>query len=178
MRSPTGDTVDVMTDLPFRHSCRGIVAANERILLVEHRIPGGSVWVGPGGGVEAGEGLIDALARELYEETGLQITEEHAPQLVWIQTVEFPDMRAEGYAGVVNHYFLIDVEHFVPESGVDVGAAGHPESEGILDQRWWAIAEIEAAHGSEVLFSPRDLPCLLRKLLRDGPPSSALAIGL
>jgi hypothetical protein len=30
----------------------------------------------------------------------------------------------------------------------------------------------------EALFSPRALPRLLHRLLRDGPPSSAIAIGL
>jgi 8-oxo-dGTP pyrophosphatase MutT (NUDIX family) len=168
-----------VTDLPFRHSCRGLLVADERILLAEHRIRGGgSVWVGPGGGVEAGESLLDALTRELHEETGLHIAEEHAPQLVWVQTVELPEMRVHGFAGVINHYFLIDVEHFAPVSGVGVGAVGHPESEGILDQRWWTTSEIEAAHSAGVLFSPRDLPRRLCMLLRDGPPSSAIAIGL
>jgi 8-oxo-dGTP pyrophosphatase MutT (NUDIX family) len=168
-----------MTALPFRRSCRGLLVSDGRILLFQHSIRGGSsVWVGPGGGVEAGESLIDALTRELHEETGLQITEEHAPQLVWVQTAEFSEMRVHGYAGVINHYFLIDVEPFAPASGIGVGAAGHPKNEGILDQRWWTISEIEAAHSAGVLFSPRDLPRRLRTLFFDGPPSSAIPIGL
>jgi ADP-ribose pyrophosphatase YjhB (NUDIX family) len=142
-----------VSDLPFRHSCRGLLVADERILLAERQIHGdSSVWVGPGGGMEAGESLLGALTRELYEETGLHFTEEHAPQLVWIQTVEFPEMRVYGYAGVVDHYVLIDVEQFAPVSGVGVGAAGDPEGEGILDHRWWTISEIEAAQcGGAVL---------------------------
>jgi 8-oxo-dGTP pyrophosphatase MutT (NUDIX family) len=165
-------------DLPFRHSCRGLLVAGDRILLAEHRIRGGSVWVGPGGGVEAGESLLDALIRELHEETGLQVTAAYAPQLVWVQTVEFPDMRAQGYAGVINHFFLIHVDVFVPASGVGVAAAGHPQGEGILDQRWWTTSEIEAAHNTGVLFSPRDLARLLHRLLHDGPPPVAITIGL
>jgi 8-oxo-dGTP pyrophosphatase MutT (NUDIX family) len=167
-----------MPDLPFRHSCRGLLVAGDRILLAEHRIRGGTVWVGPGGGVEAGESLLDALVRELHEETSLRITAAHTPQLVWVQTVEFPEMHAYGYAGVINHFFLIHVDVFDPVGGLAVGAAGHPEREGILSQRWWTPSDIDNAHNTGVLFSPRRLPRLLRTLLCDGPPAVATEIGL
>lgn len=168
-----------MSDLPFRQSCRGLVLAGERILLAEHRIGStGTVWVGPGGGVEAGESHLEALARELHEETGLVVTADHVPQLVWVQTAVFPDMRADGYQGVVNHYFLLGVDQFEPASGVAAGAAGHPEREGIVHLRWWTLGEIEAARGAGVRFSPRALPDLLGPLLRDGAPPSPIAIGL
>jgi 8-oxo-dGTP pyrophosphatase MutT (NUDIX family) len=172
-------TSSSMSDLPFRVSCRGLLLAGERILLAEHRIgSAGTVWVGPGGGMEAGESHHDALARELHEETGLIVTDDHVPQPVWIQTAVLPPMRSDGYEGVVNHYFLIRVDHFEPASGVTAGAAGHPEREGIVHLRWWTLAEIEAAHGTGVRFSPRALPDLLGQLLRDGVPPSPVAIGL
>ena len=128
--------------------------------------------------MEAGESHHDALARELHEETGLIVTDDHVPQPVWIQTAVLPAMRSDGYEGVVNHYFLIRVDHFEPASGVTAGAAGHPEREGIVHLRWWTLAEIEAAHGTGVRFSPRALPDLLGQLLRDGVPPSPVAIGL
>ena len=168
-----------MSDLPFRQSSRGLVLAGERILLAEHRIgAAGTVWVGPGGGMEAGESRLEALARELHEEIGLVVTADHVPQPVWTQTAVFPEMRADGYQGVVNHYFLIHVDHFEPATGAAVGAAGHPEREGIVDLRWWTLAEIEAARGTGVRFSPRALPDLLRSLLQGGAPQSPIAIGL
>ena len=168
-----------MSDLPFRQSCRGLVLAGERILLAEHEIgSAGTVWVSPGGVIEAGESRLEALARELREETGLVVTADHVPQPVWTQTAVFPEMRADGYQGVVNHYFLIHVDHFEPASGVAVGAAGHPEREGIVDLRWWTLAKIEAARGTGVRFSPRTLPDLLRPLLHDGAPQSPISIGL
>jgi 8-oxo-dGTP diphosphatase len=42
-----------------------------RILLCRHEKGRGEVWLLPGGGVHAGESLLDALQRELWEETGL-----------------------------------------------------------------------------------------------------------
>jgi ADP-ribose pyrophosphatase YjhB (NUDIX family) len=44
---------------------------NDRILLCRHEKPGKEYWLLPGGGVNAGESLVDALARELIEEVGL-----------------------------------------------------------------------------------------------------------
>jgi 8-oxo-dGTP diphosphatase len=41
------------------------------ILLVRQEKPGREYWLLPGGGVNAGESLVDALRRELEEEVGL-----------------------------------------------------------------------------------------------------------
>ena len=44
----------------------------ERILLCRHEKGGKEVWLLPGGGVEAGESLVEALHRELREEVGIE----------------------------------------------------------------------------------------------------------
>jgi ADP-ribose pyrophosphatase YjhB (NUDIX family) len=41
------------------------------VLLLRHEKPGKEVWLLPGGGVNVGESLLEALQRELWEETGL-----------------------------------------------------------------------------------------------------------
>jgi 8-oxo-dGTP diphosphatase len=42
-----------------------------RILLCRHEKPGKEYWLLPGGGVNGGESLADALHRELLEEVGI-----------------------------------------------------------------------------------------------------------
>ncbi|UNB54577.1 hypothetical protein [Mycolicibacterium sp. YH-1] len=64
-----------------------------------------------------------------------------------------------------------------PVSGTAVGAAGHPDGEGILNQRWWTSAALDAAHGGRVLFSPRDFPRMLRFLLGGGPTHTPTELG-
>ena len=50
----------------------GVVTNSEgKILLVRHNARG---WTYPGGVVETGENLINALKREIMEETGIEIT--------------------------------------------------------------------------------------------------------
>ena len=45
---------------------------NEGVLLCRHEKPEKEYWLLPGGGVNAGESLVDALHRELAEELGIE----------------------------------------------------------------------------------------------------------
>jgi 8-oxo-dGTP diphosphatase len=56
-------------------SC-GLLLKDEKLLLVELMSPVSNkwTWIPPGGGVESGESLEEALIREFKEETGLQIS--------------------------------------------------------------------------------------------------------
>ena len=47
----------------------GIVINNQHVLLIQRRVEGKEYYVFPGGGVEEGEEIEDAVLRELYEET-------------------------------------------------------------------------------------------------------------
>lgn len=53
----------------------GVLVENEHILLVRHQGLGnlGFFWSPPGGGLEFGESVSDALVREFLEETHLEI---------------------------------------------------------------------------------------------------------
>jgi 8-oxo-dGTP diphosphatase len=51
-----------------------ILRREDRILLIRQEKAGREYWLLPGGGVNSGESLIDALRRELTEEVGIEAT--------------------------------------------------------------------------------------------------------
>lgn len=59
-----------------RRSVYGIIQSEEGVLLVRNRHASGGRWDLPGGGVQGHEQEIEALAREIAEETGLSLAGE------------------------------------------------------------------------------------------------------
>ena len=51
----------------------GVVIEDDRILVLDQDTGSGRAWSLPGGKVEGGETLAEALVREMREETGLQV---------------------------------------------------------------------------------------------------------
>jgi ADP-ribose pyrophosphatase YjhB (NUDIX family) len=49
-----------------------ILRRDDRLLLCRHEKGGKEYWLLPGGGVNSGESLVDALHRELLEEVGIK----------------------------------------------------------------------------------------------------------
>jgi ADP-ribose pyrophosphatase YjhB (NUDIX family) len=49
-----------------------ILRWDDRVLLCRHEKSGREAWLLPGGGVQGGESLIDALDREIAEEVGIE----------------------------------------------------------------------------------------------------------
>ena len=59
--------------LGVRPSVSAVIFDRRRRLLLQQRSDGGQ-WGLPGGSVEIGESVTDAVAREVREETGLTVT--------------------------------------------------------------------------------------------------------
>ena len=57
-----------------------VLDENDRMLLVKQSHDGKDIWMVPGGGIEKGEGAREAAAREVKEETGLDVK---VGRLVW-----------------------------------------------------------------------------------------------
>jgi ADP-ribose pyrophosphatase YjhB (NUDIX family) len=75
-----------------------VIDAESRVLLIRHTYRPG--WHFPGGGVEPGESVRNALERELEEEAGIRLNND--PQLMGIFT-NFENFRGDHIAVFVVH---------------------------------------------------------------------------
>lgn len=95
----------------------GAAEGRPKVLLFADRdpgVPGPVWWVTPGGGMDPGETPAQTAVRELFEETGLVVTE---------QVLQGPVARrlaVHGYSDQVlvqdEVFFLVDVEPFVVDT--------------------------------------------------------------
>lgn len=94
-----------------------VLDAGGRVLLIERgKPPGEGLWSVPGGSVELGETVAVAAAREVREETGLEVT---VGELVAV--VE--RIQPGGYHYVILDYLAFAAEGQVPVAGGDARAA-------------------------------------------------------
>jgi ADP-ribose pyrophosphatase YjhB (NUDIX family) len=101
----------------------------DRILLVQRgKEPLAGYWSLPGGGVESGERLEDAVIREVFEETGLHVS---ADSLATVFERIMPDENSR----CEYHYVLIDFYCSI------TGGELHPGSDS-ADARWFPLSEL------------------------------------
>lgn len=98
-----------------RLGARGVVRAEDRILLLRYERDGETLYIYPGGGHEIGETLVETAEREVYEETGISATAGRIVAVHEIQPskgLEFPDDIRSIYvtdAHRVDIYFEFEV---------------------------------------------------------------------
>jgi ADP-ribose pyrophosphatase len=108
-----------------------VVFHNNRVLLVKRsNPPGKGYWTLPGGKVEMGETLQQAVEREILEETGIRIKTQNF--------VDIFDMIEYGIDNRIRfHYVIIDffAEYIdgVPKAADDASAAGWISAEAMLN---------------------------------------------
>lgn len=93
-------------------------------------------WGTIGGGIDDGEDIMDALRREIFEETGH--TDIRIGPQVWHRKVDLV------FYGDILH---VDEKYFVAHTaGADISTAGHTQIERkfVSDMRWWKPADAAA----------------------------------
>lgn len=112
----------------------------ERVLLLGDSDPGTGArwWITPGGGIEPGESELDAVVRELAEETGLQVAGADvlgplARRWVW-----------HGYSDQVVEQHDTFYAIRVPTFTVDLSGITDEEQVTLHGVHWWTGAELAA----------------------------------
>lgn len=115
----------------------GLIEREGALLLVRnHRRDGRVDWTPPGGVIDAGEGLLVGLQREVREETGLDVcewsgpayrVEAEAPDMAWHLRVEVHLAGpADGALVVEDPDGIVDAARFVPFAEVEQRLAASP----------------------------------------------------
>lgn len=99
----------------IRPSVRGILIRNGRIAMVYSRKY--NYYKFPGGGIEQGESLHQALLREVAEESGLQVLESTVREYGLVHRVQKSDTK--GIFIQDNYYFLCEAQQQVLSQKLD-----------------------------------------------------------
>lgn len=150
-----------MSERTTRYSARAIIV-NEfsEILLmkfVQTNIAGNKAWwVFPGGGVEKGESSVEALKREILEETGIRVNEN--PLFVWHRQLELNGKKGRLLSD--ESYYLIRTA----KTDLNFSLFTASEKESFLSYKWWKLEEFKE---TDAPLSISNSYQLIKELLED-----------
>jgi 8-oxo-dGTP pyrophosphatase MutT (NUDIX family) len=128
------------------------------------------VWIMPGGGIEAGETIMDAAARELAEETGIALDPQDFAGPVWTRAHRFSwDGRSFDY-----HESYVVARLAAPVE-ITPFASDPNEARNLVAARWVDLAML-ASWPDDV--APRRLAELLPPILAGELPTTPVATGV
>ena len=104
-----------------------------RILLVRHS--NGGVWVAPGGAIDPGETPQDAVAREVWEETGL-----HVKPIRLCGVFAGPEFHVQYTNGDEVSYVMAVFECDRIDGQL------HPDEDEVLEARFFAPSELQSVN--------------------------------
>ena len=154
-----------MSSTATRNTARAVLLDRlDRILLFEFHLPAGLIfdaprrfWATPGGAIEPGEDVRDALLREVAEETGIEGCN-YGPELWYGSNV----ITMKGVpTRTLERFFL--VRSPVSELGQTIWT--DLEKDVMRQHRWWSVRELMET--GETIFPPR-LGYWLERFLRQG----------
>lgn len=116
-----------------------LINNNNEILLSDEEHGGVRLTKFPGGGLEYGEGLVDALKREFIEECNLEID-----VLEHLYTTDFFEKSAFNESQIISIYYLIKVTSGLETLRIADNPFDFPLSGDKLSFRWKSLADLSA----------------------------------
>ena len=141
----TGEYIAVLSStLVFRPGVYGLIIVDEKIVLLRNK-SNNKYWL-PGGGVAVGETMVEALKKEIREETGLNLI-----QSTFATTTErffFYKPTNEAFHAVLNFFYCeVQFNKLIADNKVDDDESGKP--------RWISIHKLKpsdfADHGELII---------------------------
>lgn len=95
-------------------------------------------WITPGGGIDEGETPIEAAVRELWEETGIAVSQEALGEKVAEISGLWHWGDGQNHHTYVDHFYKLQVADFE----LDNSGWTEDERRDVLEYRWWSVVEL------------------------------------